>query len=80
MGFDYRLGMGLPDYWIELLKHVKDEDWKMSALVGRLCDRCGQPCRLARGCAPGEACVTTARVSDGQRQGRAGLCLSPCAA
>ncbi|EFN60069.1 hypothetical protein CHLNCDRAFT_33566 [Chlorella variabilis] len=39
VGFDYRLGMGLPDYWIELLKHVKDEDWKMSALVGRLCDR-----------------------------------------
>lgn len=39
VGFDYRLGMGLPDYWIELLKHVKDEDWSMSGLVGRLCDR-----------------------------------------
>jgi 1,4-alpha-glucan branching enzyme len=25
VGFDYRLAMGLPDYWIELLKHVKDE-------------------------------------------------------
>lgn len=32
---------GLPDYWIELLKHVRDEDWSMSALVARLCDRCG---------------------------------------
>jgi 1,4-alpha-glucan branching enzyme len=39
VGFDYRLGMGLPDYWIELLKHVRDEDWRMSELVGRLCNR-----------------------------------------
>ncbi|KAI7843063.1 hypothetical protein COHA_003235 [Chlorella ohadii] len=39
VGFDYRLGMGLPDFWIELLKHVKDEDWSMSTLVGRLCNR-----------------------------------------
>ena len=31
---------GLPDYWIELLKHAKDEEWRMTALVGRLCDRC----------------------------------------
>lgn len=38
-GFDYRLGMGLPDYWIELLKHSRDEDWKMSGLVSRLCNR-----------------------------------------
>lgn len=27
IGFDYRLGMGIPDYWIKLLKHSKDEDW-----------------------------------------------------
>lgn len=26
-GFDYRLAMGLPDYWIKILKHKKDEDW-----------------------------------------------------
>src|SRR5690606_37784083 len=25
IGFDYRLGMGIPDYWIKLLKHSKDE-------------------------------------------------------
>lgn len=31
---------GLPDYWIELLKHSKDEDWRMSGLVTRLCNRC----------------------------------------
>lgn len=39
VGFDYRLGMGLPDFWIRLLKHVKDEDWKMSELVSTLCNR-----------------------------------------
>ncbi|MEM6264847.1 MAG: alpha-amylase family glycosyl hydrolase [Bacteroidota bacterium] len=29
VGFDYRLGMGLPDYWIKLLKHSRDEDWNL---------------------------------------------------
>jgi len=29
MGFDYRLGMGIPDYWIKLLKHSQDEDWNI---------------------------------------------------
>ena len=32
VGFDYRLAMGEPDYWIKLLKEVRDEDWNMSAL------------------------------------------------
>ncbi len=27
LGFDYRLAMGIPDYWIKLLKHQRDEDW-----------------------------------------------------
>ena len=29
VGFDYRLGMGLPDFWIRLLKHKRDEEWKV---------------------------------------------------
>jgi len=29
IGFDYRLGMGLPDYWIKLLKEKRDEDWNI---------------------------------------------------
>lgn len=29
IGFDFRLGMGIPDYWIKLLKHTKDEDWNI---------------------------------------------------
>lgn len=28
MGFDYRLAMGIPDFWIKYIKEVKDEDWK----------------------------------------------------
>ncbi|MFY0627861.1 MAG: alpha amylase C-terminal domain-containing protein [Reichenbachiella sp.] len=32
VGFDYRLGMGIPDYWIKLLKHSRDEDWDINAL------------------------------------------------
>ena len=32
IGFDYRLGMGEPDYWIKLLKDTRDEDWNMHAL------------------------------------------------
>ncbi|MGL1889293.1 MAG: alpha-amylase family glycosyl hydrolase [Reichenbachiella sp.] len=31
IGFDYRLGMGIPDYWIKLLKHTEDQDWDMNA-------------------------------------------------
>jgi len=26
-GFTHRLAMGIPDYWIKLLKHKRDEDW-----------------------------------------------------
>jgi len=29
IGFDYRLGMGLPDFWIKVLKDQKDEQWNM---------------------------------------------------
>lgn len=27
MGFDYRMNMGTPDYWIKLLKEKRDEEW-----------------------------------------------------
>jgi len=39
IGFDYRLGMGLPDYWIKTLKHLRDEDWNMHELWGVLTNR-----------------------------------------
>ena len=30
MGFDYRLGMGLPDFWIKVLKDQQEEQWSMN--------------------------------------------------
>ncbi|MEL6193203.1 MAG: alpha amylase C-terminal domain-containing protein [Bacteroidota bacterium] len=32
VGFDYRLGMGLPDYWIKILKHKSDEEWNLNEM------------------------------------------------
>jgi 1,4-alpha-glucan branching enzyme len=29
VGFDYRLGMAIPDFWIKLLEDVPDEDWNI---------------------------------------------------
>ncbi len=31
-GFDYRFAMGVPDFWIKLLKEYKDEDWPLEKL------------------------------------------------
>ena len=36
MGFDYRLAMGTPDYWIKLIKEVPDEHWHMGNLFHEL--------------------------------------------
>ncbi|VDM53022.1 unnamed protein product [Angiostrongylus costaricensis] len=38
-GFDYRLAMALPDMWIKILKHMKDEDWSMNEVVHTLENR-----------------------------------------
>jgi 1,4-alpha-glucan branching enzyme len=35
-GFDYRLSMGVPDYWIKLVKETFDEDWNMGTLMYEL--------------------------------------------
>ncbi len=29
VGFDYRLGMAIPDFWIKYLKEIPDEDWNI---------------------------------------------------
>ncbi|XP_048581056.1 1,4-alpha-glucan-branching enzyme isoform X3 [Nematostella vectensis] len=38
-GFDYRLGMAIPDMWIKVLKSLKDEDWVMGDIVWTLINR-----------------------------------------
>jgi len=39
VGFSYRLAMGIPDYWIKLLKHSRDEEWNLDELWGVLANR-----------------------------------------
>ncbi len=39
MGFDYRLAMGVPDYWIKLLKEKTDEQWCLGDLYHTLLNR-----------------------------------------
>lgn len=39
VGFDYRLSMAIPDMWIKLLKHKKDDEWDMGNIVHTLINR-----------------------------------------
>jgi len=39
IGFDYRLGMAIPDYWIKILKEKKDEDWNIHELWSLMTNR-----------------------------------------
>ncbi|MFQ5489922.1 MAG: alpha amylase C-terminal domain-containing protein [Phycisphaerae bacterium] len=39
LGFDYRLAMGIPDYWIRLLSERRDQDWDMDDLYRALTNR-----------------------------------------
>ncbi len=39
IGFDYRLAMGVPDYWIKLLKERKDDDWRLDEVFNTLLNR-----------------------------------------
>jgi 1,4-alpha-glucan branching enzyme len=39
IGFDYRLGMGLPDFWVETLKTRKDEEWDLTQMWHVLSNR-----------------------------------------
>ena len=39
VGFDFRLGMGIPDYWIKILKEKSDEEWDMHEMWGVLSNR-----------------------------------------
>ena len=39
IGFDYRFSMGVPDYWIRLVKDTRDESWPMGNLWYELTNR-----------------------------------------
>ena len=38
-GFDYRMAMNIPDYWIKLIKEKVDEDWKPSSMFWEVTNR-----------------------------------------
>ncbi len=38
-GFDYRMAMNIPDYWIKTIKEKKDEDWKPSSMFWEVTNR-----------------------------------------
>ena len=38
-GFDYRVAMNIPDFWIKTIKELKDEDWKPSSMLWELTNR-----------------------------------------
>ncbi|WP_411826591.1 alpha-amylase family glycosyl hydrolase [Luteolibacter sp. AS25] len=39
VGFTHRLAMGIPDHWIKLLKHQRDEEWDLDELWGTITNR-----------------------------------------
>jgi 1,4-alpha-glucan branching enzyme len=39
IGFDYRFAMGVPDYWIRVIKEYRDEDWPIGSLWHELNNR-----------------------------------------
>ncbi len=39
LGFDFRLSMGTPDYWIKLIKEMTDEEWKVGNIFYELSNK-----------------------------------------
>ncbi len=39
IGFDFRLSMGVPDYWIKLIKEKRDEDWHVGDMFYELTNK-----------------------------------------
>ncbi len=39
LGFDYRLAMGVPDWWIDVIKHRQSDAWSVDEMVATLCNR-----------------------------------------
>lgn len=39
IGFDARLAMSIPDFWVKYLKERRDEDWSPFEMVSTLCNR-----------------------------------------
>lgn len=42
VGFDYRLGMAVPDFWIKLIKEYPDQEWDINKMWNIMTDRLPQ--------------------------------------
>ena len=70
VGFDYRLAMGMPDYWIKLLKDKPDEHWNLGELWHTLTNRRRGEKTIAYAESHDQALVgdkTLAPLADGRR-------------
>ena len=38
VGFDYRMSMGIADYWMKIVKERKDEDWSVGEMFFKMTD------------------------------------------
>jgi len=47
LGFNYRLSMGVPDFWVKILKELPDEKWSMYQLWNELTGRRPQEKNIA---------------------------------
>ncbi len=63
-GFDFRFAMGVPDYWIRLVKDTRDEDWPIGSLWYELTNR-----------RPGEKTISYAESHDQALVGDQTLCF-----
>lgn len=41
VGFDFRMSMGVPDYWIKLIQDQKDEEWHVGSMFHELTNKRG---------------------------------------
>ncbi|MDR2841458.1 MAG: alpha amylase C-terminal domain-containing protein, partial [Paludibacter sp.] len=39
LGFDYRMAMGIPDFWIKYIKDVREENWQVGHIFWELTNR-----------------------------------------
>lgn len=39
LGFDYRMAMGVPDFWIKMIKEIKDENWQVGHIFYELTNK-----------------------------------------
>ena len=39
IGFDYRMAMGVPDFWFKMVEKTRDEDWQMGSIYWELTNK-----------------------------------------